>query len=175
MKAIDGGSMVFVPVKPRLVVIKSGADASFGLNYGDAENQEDPNGPAGTVQNVYVTLVVRRPVPSELRDDRELQLLLHQLRGVRNVNSSRTSPNGMLGPLRADAKILDSGTDPLAARARWLICCVGSAAPDGLHNQETRTALTTVTKRDGAISVLSARKFLILPIGESGRSEDPSQ
>jgi hypothetical protein len=59
LKAIDGGSMVFVSVKPRLVVIRPGADGSFGLNYGDAANQEDPNGPACTVQNVYVTLPVR--------------------------------------------------------------------------------------------------------------------
>lgn len=59
LKAIDGGSMIFVPVKPRLVVIRPGADASFGLNYGDAANQQDPGGAVCTEQNIYVTLAVR--------------------------------------------------------------------------------------------------------------------
>jgi hypothetical protein len=59
LKVINGGGMIFVKVRPRLVVIKPGADASFGLNYGDAANQNDPNGAACTVQNIYVTLAVR--------------------------------------------------------------------------------------------------------------------
>lgn len=59
LKVIHGGGMIFVAVKPRLVVIKPGADASFGLNIGDAANQQDPNGAACTVQNIYVTLPLR--------------------------------------------------------------------------------------------------------------------
>ena len=46
-------------VKPRLVVIKPGADASFGLDFGDASNQQDPIGAACTTQNIFVTLPVR--------------------------------------------------------------------------------------------------------------------
>ena len=59
LKVTNGGGMIFVSVKPRLVVLKPGADASFGLNYGDAANQQDPRGAACTAQNVYVTLPVR--------------------------------------------------------------------------------------------------------------------
>jgi hypothetical protein len=45
----NGGGQIFVTVAPRQVVIKPGATASFGLNYGDAYNQSDPNaGPCMT-------------------------------------------------------------------------------------------------------------------------------
>jgi hypothetical protein len=63
VKVIDGGGMVYVAVGPRLVLLKPGADASFGLDYGDAANQQDPNGSACTAQYVYVTLPVRYAVP----------------------------------------------------------------------------------------------------------------
>lgn len=51
--------MIFRTVKPRLVTIKPGEDASFGLNFGDASNQNDPNGAPCLVQNIYVTLPLR--------------------------------------------------------------------------------------------------------------------
>lgn len=54
----DGG-MIFRKIYPRLVVIKPGSDASFGLNYGDAGNQSDPNGAPCLVQSIYVTLPLR--------------------------------------------------------------------------------------------------------------------
>jgi hypothetical protein len=53
------GGMIFGPVSPRLIVIKPGADASFGLDYGDASNQQDPNGAPCMLQNIYVALPVR--------------------------------------------------------------------------------------------------------------------
>jgi hypothetical protein len=59
VKVIESGGMVYSPVKPKLIVIKPGADASFGLNYVDALNQGDSNGPACTAQTVDVTLPVR--------------------------------------------------------------------------------------------------------------------
>lgn len=59
VKVIHGGGMIFVTVKPRLVVIKPGADASFGLDFGDASDQGDPYGAPCMVQNVYVSLPVR--------------------------------------------------------------------------------------------------------------------
>lgn len=59
IKVIDGGSMIYGPVKPRLVVIKPGRDASFGVNYGDASNQGDPDGAVCTTESVYITLPVR--------------------------------------------------------------------------------------------------------------------
>jgi hypothetical protein len=59
LKIEHSGGMIFGAVKPRLVVIKPGADASFGLNYGEAGNQNDPNGAPCLVQNIYVTLPLR--------------------------------------------------------------------------------------------------------------------
>ena len=59
LKVIDGGGMIYVAVAPRLVVVKPGADASFGLNYGDAANQGDPNGGACLIGSVNITLPVR--------------------------------------------------------------------------------------------------------------------
>ncbi len=59
MRVIRGGGMVFPSVKPRLVVLKPGGDASFGLDYGDASNQQDPYGAPCMVQNIYVSLPVR--------------------------------------------------------------------------------------------------------------------
>jgi hypothetical protein len=59
VKVVDGGGMVYVAVKPRRVILKPGTDATFGLNYVDAANQQDPDGPACTAQYVYVTMPVR--------------------------------------------------------------------------------------------------------------------
>jgi Protein of unknown function (DUF4232) len=59
LRVVHGGGMIFPRVNPRLVVIKPGAVASFGVNYGDASNQQDPNGGRCQAQYVYVTLPVR--------------------------------------------------------------------------------------------------------------------
>jgi len=59
IRVTHNGGMIFTKVNPRLVTIKPGGDASFGLNYGDAANQSDPNGAPCLVQNIYVTLPVR--------------------------------------------------------------------------------------------------------------------
>jgi hypothetical protein len=61
IKVVDGGGMIYAAVKPKFVVLKPGADASFGFNYVDALNQEDAAGPSCTVQSVYVTLPDRYP------------------------------------------------------------------------------------------------------------------
>ena len=56
VKVVDGGGMIFIPVPPKVVTIRPGATASFGLDYGDAYNQQDPNaGPCMTKQmTVYL-------------------------------------------------------------------------------------------------------------------------
>ena len=59
IKVTHNGGMVFPGVRPRLITIKPGGVASFGLDYGDAANQNDPNGAPCLVQNIYVTLPVR--------------------------------------------------------------------------------------------------------------------
>jgi hypothetical protein len=59
IKVNHRGGVIFGPVTPRLIVIKPGADASFGLDFGDASNQQDPGGAPCTVQNIYVALPVR--------------------------------------------------------------------------------------------------------------------
>lgn len=56
---IKGGGMIFRRAKPRLVIVEPDGTASFGLDYGDAANQQDPAGAPCLVQNVYVTLPVR--------------------------------------------------------------------------------------------------------------------
>lgn len=55
----NGGGQIFVTVAPRLVVIKPGATASFGLNYGDAYNQSDPNAGPCMTQSATAWLPVR--------------------------------------------------------------------------------------------------------------------
>jgi hypothetical protein len=47
---------VYAAVMPATVVIRPDAVASFGLNYVDVLNQQDPNGPSCTAQTVNVTL-----------------------------------------------------------------------------------------------------------------------
>jgi hypothetical protein len=59
IKVTRGGGMIYGPVKPRLVVIKPGATASFGLDFVNAANQQDPLAGLCMVQNMYVTLPAR--------------------------------------------------------------------------------------------------------------------
>jgi hypothetical protein len=66
VKVVDGGGMVFVAVKPHPVILKPGADASFGLDYVDADNQQDPDSSACTAQYVYVTLPVQGAATSQV-------------------------------------------------------------------------------------------------------------
>ena len=56
----NGWGSIFVTVPPRLVVVKPGATASFGLNYGDAYNQgNDPNAGLCMTQSATAWLPVR--------------------------------------------------------------------------------------------------------------------
>jgi hypothetical protein len=59
VRAYDGGGNIFPAVKPRLVLIKPGTDASFGISFGDASNQEDPAGAPCTTQDVEIALPVK--------------------------------------------------------------------------------------------------------------------
>lgn len=61
VKVVDGGGMVFGVVKPREVTLKPGGDASFGFDYVDAADQQDPNSAACTAQDVEIALPVRDP------------------------------------------------------------------------------------------------------------------
>jgi hypothetical protein len=64
VKVVDGGGMIFVAVRPKVVTIGPGATASFGLDYGDAYNQQDPNaGPCLTKQ--MMVFLPTRPHPFE--------------------------------------------------------------------------------------------------------------
>jgi hypothetical protein len=56
VKFTNGGGMIFIRVKPRVVIIAPGSTASFGVDYGDAYNQGDPNhGPCMTqLMTVYL-------------------------------------------------------------------------------------------------------------------------
>lgn len=59
VKVIHRYGMIFKEVKPVFVIIKPDATASFGLNYGDAVNQQDPSGAPCSVRQVDVVLPVR--------------------------------------------------------------------------------------------------------------------
>lgn len=63
IKVTHRGGMVFDSVRPRVVEIKSHSTASFGLNYGDAANQNDPSGTPCTSRLVFVSLPVRNGAP----------------------------------------------------------------------------------------------------------------
>lgn len=52
--------MIFKEVKPRSVDIRPGETASFGLNFGDASNQQDPSGGACSVRQINVVLPLNR-------------------------------------------------------------------------------------------------------------------
>ena len=58
-RVIHGGGQIFASVKPRLVVIQPGATASFGVDYVDAADQQDPNGAPCLTNFVLVSLPVR--------------------------------------------------------------------------------------------------------------------
>jgi len=51
---------VYGYVKPKLTVIAPHSVATFGMDYGDATNQQDTNGPRCTAQTVNVYLPVTR-------------------------------------------------------------------------------------------------------------------
>lgn len=55
----DVGGGVYGPVRPRLVVILPDSVASFGVDYVDAMNQRDSNGPTCTAEQLNVALPVR--------------------------------------------------------------------------------------------------------------------
>ena len=59
VKVVNGGGMIFVPVPPKVVTIRPGATASFGLDYGDAYNQQDPNAGPCMTQRMMVYLPTR--------------------------------------------------------------------------------------------------------------------
>lgn len=55
----DVTGAVYGAVKPRLVILKPDSAASFGLDFGDALNQQDTNGPSCTAQQINVMLPTR--------------------------------------------------------------------------------------------------------------------
>ena len=55
----NGGGEIFAKVPSRRIVIEPGATASFGINYGDAYNQGDPNGGPCMTQSVTALLPVQ--------------------------------------------------------------------------------------------------------------------
>ena len=55
----NGGGQIFAAVAPRRVIIEPGATASYGINFGDAYNQGDPNAGPCMTQNVTSLLPVR--------------------------------------------------------------------------------------------------------------------
>ena len=59
IKVTSGGGMIYGSVKPRLVVIKPDATASFGLDFTNAAGQQDPLAGPCMLQNVYVKLPAR--------------------------------------------------------------------------------------------------------------------
>ncbi len=59
VKVVNGGGMIFVAVKPRSVIIKPGATASFGIDYGDAYDQQAPNAGPCMTQHFYFSLPLR--------------------------------------------------------------------------------------------------------------------
>jgi hypothetical protein len=59
LKVLNGGGGLFARLRPHLVIIKPGEDASFGLGFGDGSNQQDPSGAPCMTQDVEVGLPVR--------------------------------------------------------------------------------------------------------------------
>jgi hypothetical protein len=51
--------MIFLPVPARTIAIRPGGTASFGLDFGDASNQQDPSHGQCMTQSAMVTLPVR--------------------------------------------------------------------------------------------------------------------
>jgi len=59
LEVLNGGGGLFARMRPHLVIIKPGEDASFGIGFGDGSNQEDPSGAPCMTQDVEVGLPVR--------------------------------------------------------------------------------------------------------------------
>jgi hypothetical protein len=59
VKFTDGGAMIFVAVRPRRVVVAPGSTASFGVDYGDAYDQGDPNAGPCMLKQMTVHLPVQ--------------------------------------------------------------------------------------------------------------------
>lgn len=65
-----GGGMIFVAVRPQIVVLKPGYTASFAIDFVDALNQQDPNGATCMTRTAVVQLpVLRTPFSSSYRPD----------------------------------------------------------------------------------------------------------
>jgi hypothetical protein len=101
--------MVFVAVRPRVVILKPDGDASFGLNYVDAAHQQDPNGAVRTAQDVEMSLPVRLPsIRQQLRVAFDLQFLLFGFRGSGDVDSSGAVADGRLSSRPSTVSLLRS-------------------------------------------------------------------
>lgn len=59
LRVVHGGGTIFTAVKPRAILLNPGYTASFGINFGDAYNQQDPNGSTCTTKIANVLLPVR--------------------------------------------------------------------------------------------------------------------
>jgi hypothetical protein len=64
LRVVHGGGMIFVAVKPRVVILNPGYTASFAIDFGDVFDQQDPDGPACMTKTAVVLLPVR-PNPYE--------------------------------------------------------------------------------------------------------------
>jgi hypothetical protein len=58
LRVVHGGGMIFVAVKPHVVVLEPGYTASFAIDFTDAVNQQDPSGPACMTKTATVFLPV---------------------------------------------------------------------------------------------------------------------
>ena len=61
LRVVHGGGMIFAAARPRLVILRPGFTASFGIDFGDAANQQDPSGASCTTSNANIKLPVRNP------------------------------------------------------------------------------------------------------------------
>ncbi len=60
LRVVHGGGVIFTAVKPRTIILDPGYTASFGINFGDAYNQQDPNGSTCTTKTANVLLPERK-------------------------------------------------------------------------------------------------------------------
>jgi hypothetical protein len=58
LRVVHGGGMIFVAVKPHVVILEPGYTASFAIDFTDAVNQQDPSGPACMTKTATVLLPV---------------------------------------------------------------------------------------------------------------------
>ena len=87
----NGGGQIFATVPPRRIVIEPGATASFGINYGDAYNQGDPNGAPCMTQSVTALLPVQPSVLSAIHCSLESKFLFYGLPLWSDINTARTN------------------------------------------------------------------------------------